>query len=431
MKRVYSFLLASVMVMCLLATGTAYGEEASADEPIVINVWSEDIETTLPLNEEFYKYCNNKYVIEYTPIPSTEMVAKVQTALAAGSPLGDIIMVDYPYRGLFYSMDILEDISQEPYNYDPDTAIPALVPLETGYNGEYYGPEYVAVGAMAYKRNLTEEFFGVSEPEDVEALFTNWDEFYDLGLKVKEASDGEAYLLPSVDGFYDILRGYQTGSYIDGTELTLKSYLGSIFDTLIKFTKADLIDVYSGNSSEEAASYSDDLHVFYQMPSYNISQVLKLNDPDGAGRWGLILPTGHAYAMPSGAILVPKSAQNKEGAVEYLKFIHNTMEGATAALNFKSSFVNNKELYEPDANFYTLPDDFFNGQDIWKVYADRGLGELQTAIMVTPYDNDFTDAVKAAVLTINATRGECTTDELLDQIAEDLMIKNPELTRKD
>ena len=57
-------------------------ESGSSEEPIIIHVWSEDIETTLPLNEAFYEYTNYKYKIEYTPIPSTEMVAKVQTALA-------------------------------------------------------------------------------------------------------------------------------------------------------------------------------------------------------------------------------------------------------------------------------------------------------------------------------------------------------------
>lgn len=410
-------------------SGETSSEEATSEETIVLNVWSEDIETTLPLNEEFYEYTNHKYRIEFTPIPSTQMVAKVQTALASGSPLGDLIMVDYPYRGMFYEMDILEDISQEPYNYDPATAIPALVELESGLHGEYYGPEYVAVGAMAYKRNLTEEYFGVSEPEDVEALFSSWEEFKALGLRVKEASGGSVYLLPSVSGFYEVLRGYQEGSYVNGTELTLKSYLGTIFDTLIDFTQAGLIDVFETNSNEEYASYSADNHIFYPMPPFLISQVLKTNDPNGEGRWGLILPTGTAYAMPSGALLVPKSAEHKEGAVEYLKFIHNTMEGATAAMNYKSSFVNNNALYEPDANFYTNQDSFFDGQDIWKVYADRGLGQLQTAILVTPYDNDFTDAVTQALMTINATRGNCSTDELLDQIADDLMTKNPELTR--
>lgn len=404
-------------------------ESGSSEEPIIIHVWSEDIETTLPLNEAFYEYTNHKYKIEYTPIPSTEMVAKVQTALAAGSPLGDLIMVDYPYRGLFYEMGILEDISQPPYNYDPETTIPALLPLQSGPNGEFYGPEYVAVGAMAYKRDLTEKYFGVSEPEDVEALFTNWAEFKELGLKVKEASDGEVYLMPSIGGFYDVLRGYQEGSYVNGTELTLKSYLGPIFDTLIDFTQAGLIDVFENLSNEESASYSKDNHIFYPMPPYLISQVLKANDPDGAGNWGLILPIGTAYAMPSGAMLVPKSAVNKEGAVEYLKFIHNTIEGATAAMEFKSSFVSNRSLYEPDANFYTQEDPYFAGQDIWKVYADRGLGQLQTAILVTPYDNDFTDACRQALLTINATRGNCNTDDLLDQIADDLMMKHAELTR--
>ncbi len=422
---VFSFVL---MVSALSVPSLAAGE---SQEPIVINVWSEDIETTIPFNEVFTQWCGGKYVIEFTPVQNNEMVAKVQSALAAGSDIGDLILVDYVYRGLFYDMGILEDISQPPYNFDPDTILPAYVPLETTPDGAYTGPEYVAVGSMAYKRNLTEKYFGVSEPDDVEKLFSNWDEFKELGLKVKEESNGEVFMLTSVGGFYNVLRGQQEGLYINGTELTLKSYLGPIFDRLIDFTQSGIIDVLEEGSNEEAASYSDDIHIFYPMPCFNISQVLKPNDPEGEGRWGMILPAGKGYALPSGAMLVPKAAKNKEGAVEYLKFTHNTIEGATAAMEFKSSFVGNKTLYEEGANFYTLEDPFFAGQDIWQLYSVRALGELKSAIMVTKYDNDFTDACKQALLTINATRGQCNTDDLLNQIADDLMMKHPELTRKD
>lgn len=430
MKKFVAIVLALSVLMSLAIVCPA-GVAEEATEPIVINVWSEDIETTIPFNEAFTKWCGGKYVIEFTPVKNIEMVAKVQSALAAGADIGDLILVDYVYRGLFYDMDILEDISKDPYNFDPDTVLPAYVPLQTTPAGAYTGPEYVAVGSMAYKRNLTEKYFGVTEPADVEALFGSWDEFKELGLKVKEASNDEAFMLTSVGSFYNVLRGQQEGLYINGTELTLKSYLGPIFDRLIDFTQAGIIDVLEEGSNEESASYGDDLHIFYAMPSYNLSQVLKPNDPEGEGRWGMILPTGKGYALPSGAMLVPKAAKNKEGAVEYLKFTHNTIEGATAALKFKSSFVSNKTLYEEGANFYTLPDPFFAGQDIWQLYSVRALGELKNIIMVTKYDNDFTDACKQALLTINATRGQCNTDDLLNQIADDLMMKHPELTRKD
>ena len=47
-------------------------ESGSSEEPIIIHVWSEDIETTLPLNEAFYEYTNHKYKIEYTPKPQED-----------------------------------------------------------------------------------------------------------------------------------------------------------------------------------------------------------------------------------------------------------------------------------------------------------------------------------------------------------------------
>ena len=74
------------------------------------------------------------------------------------------------------------------------------------------------------------------------------------------------------------------------------------------------VDMLDYGSPEEAASCGKDDHIFFECPAWALSQIIYKNDPDGAGRWGLMLPPGGGYAGTSASMGGPKGAKNKEGA---------------------------------------------------------------------------------------------------------------------
>ena len=58
-----------------------------------------------------------------------------------------------------------------------------------------------AAGGFCYREDLAEQYLGVTSPDEMQALVSDWDKFLDTAAKVKEASGGKTALtstMPSV-----------------------------------------------------------------------------------------------------------------------------------------------------------------------------------------------------------------------------------------
>ena len=78
-------------------------------------------------------------------------------------------------------LDIWEDITKEPYNFDTSQVMDYLIPLETSESGIYVGPECPSVAGLAYKRELAKEFLGTDDPKELEKMLSDWDSFIEKG----------------------------------------------------------------------------------------------------------------------------------------------------------------------------------------------------------------------------------------------------------
>lgn len=398
------------------------------DDRIPIEIWTWDIATCTEIHQIFEEKFP-QYKIVLTPVESSQLTQKLQTTLASGGQVPDICLLEYTHRGKLFQLDIWEDISAEPYGFPSDQMLDWLVPNETDDFGNYVGPEYVAVGALAYKRNLTKEYFGTDDPEELQKLFPDWDSFIAAGVEVQEKSGGKVFMLPSVGAAGAILKGQSQETYFNGEKINFNSSIKPIFDQLIEMKQKNVVDMLDYGSPEEAASCSKNEHIFFECPAWALSQIIYKNDPDGAGRWGLMLPPGGGYAGTSASMGVPKGAKNKEGAAEYIKFFQSTIEGGALIRDYKSSLIPLKAAYE-DTSFYSQKDPFFNNQDVWQVFANTAQN-IKGVRPLNNYDQDFEDSYALAVKTINANGGDITADEITETMVEELTNKHPELIKEE
>lgn len=398
------------------------------DDRIPIEIWTWDIATCTEIHQIFEEKFP-QYKIVLTPVESSQLTQKLQTTLASGGQVPDICLLEYTHRGKLFQLDIWEDISAEPYGFPSDQMLDWLVPNETDDFGNYVGPEYVAVGALAYKRNLTKEYFGTDDPEELQKLFPDWDSFIAAGVEVQEKSGGKVFMLPSVGAAGAILKGQSQETYFNGEKINFNSSIKPIFNQLIEMKQKNVVDMLDYGSPEEAASCSKNEHIFFECPAWALSQIIYKNDPDGAGRWGLMLPPGGGYAGTSASMGVPKGAKNKEGAAEYIKFFQSTIEGGALIRDYKSSLIPLKAAYE-DTSFYSQKDPFFNNQDVWQVFANTAQN-IKGVRPLNNYDQDFEDSYALAVKTINANGGDITADEITETMVEELTNKHPELIKEE
>ncbi|NHN29849.1 ABC transporter substrate-binding protein [Paenibacillus agricola] len=429
-------ILAAIMGSMLAACSSESKPSAGADEKpgagmtakkTDINIWLWDkSESRTKLNEEFTKLYP-QYNIVLTAVESKDMAQKLQTALASGADLPDIAWLEQTYRGKLLSLNIWEDISKAPYNFDKSQVLDYLLPLETTESGVYVGPEAPSVAGMAYKRAMAKEYFGTDDPAEMQKIFTDWDTFIKKGIEVKEKSNGSAFMFASLGDAYAFLKGQTSTPFVQGNNLNLKQGAGPLLEKLVQMKKAGIIDVLDANSPAANASYTDNIHIFYPCANWSVEFTIKTNDKNGIGRWGFMIPPGGPFPLGGTVQGVPQKAKNKQGAVEFIKFLFLTEKGSEVARDYKGNFSPFKPIYDkPD--FYSKKDEHFAGQDVMKAFTTDVFPKIKSVRLPSKYDQDIDDSINVAMKTINASaNGDVNVEQLIKKMEGDLTGKQPDL----
>ena len=117
------------------------GETKPAGESVetVVDVWCwEAEEYQKPLFAQFNKtYPNIR--IRNTLVQQAEMPVKIQTTLASGSEIADMVWIEIGVRGKMLALDCWENLTQAPYNLDTNMLFANMLPLATTPKGELVG----------------------------------------------------------------------------------------------------------------------------------------------------------------------------------------------------------------------------------------------------------------------------------------------------
>lgn len=400
-------------------------DEVSADREVTIWCWDTG-DTRKQMHDEFTKATGIK--VNLVAVESKDMTQKLQTTLASGGEMPDIAWLEATFRGKLLSLDIWEDITANPYNFDTSQVLDYLIPLETTEGGQYVGPECPSVAGMAYKRELAKEYLGTDDPQELEAMLSDWDSFIAKGKEVVEKSNGTVFMLPSLGAAGQILKGQSTEPFVEGDKLNLDVSMRPILEKLLEMKKAGMVDVLDFSSAEEGASYAGDEHIFYPCANWSLEFTIKSNDKDGQGRWGFMLPPGGPFPWGGTVMGVPKGGAHKEEAVEYIRFFFASKEGAELQRDYKGNFSPYKPLYE-DASFYSGADDYFAGQDVLQAISQEVFPNIKGVRLPSKYDQDIDDVYNLALKTINASvDGSVSVDSLIESMTDELLTKQPDLS---
>ena len=444
-KRILSYLLGAAMCISILSgcggqqtnggevTESSVSSQAGENEEggkkedgRKITIWCWD---TSDNNKNMYAEFTKDTGIEVNlvAVESKDMTQKLQTTLASGGEMPDIAWLEATYRGKLLSLDIWEDITKEPYNFDTSQVMDYLIPLETSESGIYVGPECPSVAGLAYKRELAKEFLGTDDPKELEKMLSDWDSFIEKGKEVVDKSGGTVYMLSSLGAAGQILKGQSTEPFIVDNKLNLDTSMRPILEKLVEMKQVGMIDVLDFNSAEEGASYANE-DIFYPCANWSLEFTIKSNDKDGSGRWGFMLPPGGPFPWGGTVSAVPKDAVHKEEAVEFLKYFWLTEKGGELNRDYVGNFTSYKPAYE-DESFYSRPDEFFAGQDVLKVIAQDVLPNIKGVRLPSRYDQDIDDVYNLALKTINASSdGNVSVDKLLESMKDELLTKQPDLS---
>jgi len=205
-------------------------------------------------------------------------------------------------------------------------------------------------GSFTYRRDIAQEVFGVSEPDDVQALVKDWDTFFDTAAKLKEKG---YYIVSGPDDIkYPVFDG-QSSAWVtvkDGAEyLTLDDSVNKY----LEYSKKLYDEGYTANTtawgSEWYANMQGSGKVFgYFGTTWFMSQIYgqsKEGDTQSFGQWGAV--TGPcAYHWGGTYVMVGKDTPNPELCAFLLYQLTCDPDTMYDITTKTGDFVNNKAANE-------------------------------------------------------------------------------------
>jgi len=435
----------SMLSMALVGCGSNNNEKATnpqgstnnavIDDPTQLNatvkIWDWDEAFQQGMIAEFNKvYPNIK--IEATVVNTTDYLQKLQSGIASGSDVPDIILGESAYRGRLFDLNILDNLGNAPYNLDASTIVEYVVPFVSDNNGNIVAVDQTLTPAgFAYRRDLAKQYWGTDDPAELEQMLATWDQFIEKGIELKEKSNDSVLMLPGVGDAFIALRGQNTDSYVNGSEVDLTSRLQQPLERLFEMRDAGILGKLELWSPAWSSSMSKGEYMFYPMAPWGAKWHISANDPDGSGRWGLVKAPERGFVRGGTAIGIYKDSKVKEAAWEFVKFAYLSDEGSLYNFQTFGNMTSSKAFYENHADAIEAPgpfDEFFGGQNLAKYFMDNIVPDM-TGEPQSKYDSVL-DAVFNTLYPLWTKDSSITADAALEKFKEEFKNKASDATVK-
>ncbi|CAK4836545.1 unnamed protein product [Aphanomyces euteiches] len=344
--------------------------KAPTDYKGTIVMWGWDEKSVTNSLPEFNKvYPNIK--LEFVNTPGGDYLKKLQSTVAAGIDLPDIVWENMADRGSLYEMNgLLDDLSQAPYNADKSTIFDVGVQTTSDAQGKLLGiPWDMGIGGLMYRRDLTKQYYGTDDPAELAKLFPTWDALLNSAKDVTAKSSGKVFLFPGINDLLTMTSGQDASPVSEGNTLLFDKTIKPQLEMAIKARDAGATDKLKQWTPGWSAAFADGKHIFFSGPMWGPRWMAEANDKDGKGRWGLMAAPGGGFDWGGTALGITQKSKNKDAAWEFVKWFLLSKDGANYNKDNNGYYVHYKPSFE-DASYISRVNPFFNNQDLGLVYKD-------------------------------------------------------------
>lgn len=287
-------------------------------------------------------------------------------------------------------MDLWEDLSAEPYNFDKSKLISYMPEALSNEKGEMVAlMADLTTCAVAYDRALAKQYFGTDDPDELAAMFATTQDYVDNGKKVTQESDGKVFTFASAQDAWGMLYAEVVDKpLVSGNKLDIDESIGDIFRFIEELQKNGSLNLYEQWSGEWVNNISDSTTLFYSCPLWFVEWGLVSNDSVGGGRWGIITPSNGATS--GGEIfLIPKAAADdkKQAAYTFLEWLCGSKEGADALYESAGMISGYSGNLDEDSGLYDTSKEAYGGQNTDGVFLDVAKMDSTRIRPLTKYDS--------------------------------------------
>lgn len=404
-----------------------YSADLPSDYEGTLSMWGWDDTYFNTITEAFNeKYPNVKF--EYTPMANGDSLQKYQTALATGTDLPDIGWSIVDSRAKVYELDMWEDLSADPYNFDINEVFDYLHPKMVNSKGQVCGIEQcISPAGLAYRKDLAKEYLGTDDPKELEEMLPDWETFIEKGKEVYEKSDGKVYMFPGVADAQQFIREQGANSWIEGDTIKATESLRKSIELACEFRDNNTADKLEAWSAAWYASFGEGTHIFAGCATWSVPFTIEPNDPEGeeTGHWGLMSAPEGNISWGGTTLGITKTCKDKRLAWEFIKFATLSTEGAEA-LNSIGFMTSAKKPYEEKPELKSYKSKWFGDQDLGKVFLEEIIPNIEARPMNLD-DNVIHETLNLVTTSINSDPN-MDADAAMDQLKEELEMKLPDYT---
>ncbi|MBV9173548.1 MAG: extracellular solute-binding protein [Chloroflexi bacterium] len=372
-----------------------------------ITVWYFDklsMDTAIPLFEQAHPGVKVNFVLQ----PFGDMSQKYLAALAAKQGVPDVIGLDTSMVGRF--LDAGDNLLADPYNagqYQNDF-VDWKFNAPITQSGEMAAfPWDVATGVMFYRPDVFQAAGLPTEPAQVSQKLATWDDFIQAGQQIKAATNGQSSIVANEKDIFNAAF-WQNGGTIakDGT-IEFVDEAQQPLDVAVKAKQAQIGANIATWSERWMPALKSGQVATVIMGAWMLGDFQNLVDPDGAGTWRIATAPGGAFNNGGTYLQVPKLAQNKQLAWDFVQFVTTNADTQNAIFQ-KTGIV---PAYKPAWNspVYDQPVDYLGGQLAWRQLIE--LAQQVKPLAYSPVDALGTDLLNAEV--DKAISGKLTSQQAL------------------
>lgn len=397
----------------------ALAQEATPNTDIsgTISVWTwpNNDRTFAALMPTFNEaYPNITVNVQGFPTANSAYLNNLQRALLSGSG-PDVAMIEISMMALLRQRPQWVDLSQDPYNADEfiDDFAPFTVANVTLEDGKIVAlPKHTGPGGMFFRRDIFEEAGLPTDPEEVAALFSDWDAFIEQGKKL--VVPNERWMIGSGEEIVGPMIAQAGISYFDeeGNLQLDEPIFREALERVRQAGEAGLISPFTTWSPEWQGAFQRGQLATALYGNWFGGLLKRAYATDQSGLWGVTTAPGggegsRSFNNGGDYIGILETSQNKEAAWAFVNWLVTNDE------SLKQQYQNDDlyPAYTParEQDWMNFEDPYYNGQNVNEVFAP-----VQAELIPTPLNELDTAAVTAMRTQIsNVAKGISTVDEAL------------------
>ncbi len=417
MKNIRRFIFVVLMLALTSTLLFAQGAQEQKDETVTLEVWArgDEIKQWVP----GFEAANPSIKVNVTVIPDQEMTAKLITVLGSGKGVPDLFMQEASYITYLVEAGCFADLNEAPYHINDykDNIWDAVLKVGTDSTGVVRALTWQAnPGAIIYRRDIAEEFFGTDDPEEVAKALDSDEKMLEVAAAMKEK--GISFVSCFKD-LYDSKVASREHAWVEDGKLVIDDALLDFLDMAKEIiTKGYDLGVDQWASEWIAAVESDSLFC-YILPPWGYQYVVKPAANTTIGKWAITTPST-SYISGGSYLGIYEDTPHKEEAWAFFEYVMLNEDALYDYAKQSGDFVVLKSVCEKLAE--SEGEEVLGGQNPNGMFIEAMQHEFKA--LNTEYDSQLNDAFVSA---IKAYASGLTKEEAINQFKNDVKTAFPEI----